>query len=187
MVSIKHLVFAALLGTAACAPTTTEPPPSAAQEEVASLWTADTRTILTGDAARSLAQQCSRVSPGPVEGVWTPTDADVDALEDDLLLRVARELESAGQVPSPGGYYRQYAGFVLGGKRVIYANGVDESAVGDERDTREAVRVPGYSWRTHAVRICDGGTITFGVEYDPATRQFSNFEFNGSLGGPVAN
>jgi len=176
MISAKHLLFAALLGAAACAPTPSEPSPGAAQDEVAELWTADTRTILGGDAARTLARQCSRISPGPVEDVWTPTDAEVDALENDLILLLARELEKVGQSPSPGGYHRQYAGFVIGGKRVIYVNGVNESAI---------QRAPNpdhpFDWRTQAVQICDGGTITFGAEYDVATRRLSNFAFNGAL------
>ena len=176
MVSLKHAVIAAALAAASCAPTPSEPPPGAAQEAVAELWTADTRTILTGDAARTLARQCSRVSPGPVEDVWTPTDAEVDALENDLILSVAREMEKAGQSPSPGGYYRQYAGYVIGGKRIIYVNGVDEGAVEREPDPAHP-----FDWRTQGIQICDGGTITFGVEYDPATRQFSNFAFNGSI------
>jgi hypothetical protein len=176
MVSVKHVWLALLLAAAACAPTPSEPPPGAAQDQVAELWTANTRTILNGDAARTLAHQCSRVSPGPVEDVWTPTDAEVDALENDLILLVARELEGAGQSPSPGGFYRQYAGFVIGGRRVIYVNGVDESAVERESDPAHP-----FDWRTQAVQICDGGPIAFGVEYDPAMRQFSTFAFNGSI------
>jgi hypothetical protein len=173
MISIKPLVLIALTAAAACAPS--EPRTGAAQEEVAELWTADTRTVLTGDAARMLARQCSRISPGPAEGIWTPTDAEADAIEDELILLVAREMENAGQSPSPGGYYRQYAGFVIGGHRVIYVNGVDESAI--EHDTNS--QHP-FDWRTQPILICDGGPITFGVEYDPATRQFSNFAFNGA-------
>ena len=176
MVSVKQVWLALLLAAAACAPTPSEPQPGAAQEQVAELWTADTRTVLTGDAARTLARQCSRVSPGPVEDVWAPTDAEVEAIEDDLILLVARELENAGQSPSPGGYYRQYAGFVIGGRRIIYVNGVDESAI-----QREPNPAHPFDWRTQAVQICDGGPITFGAEYDPATRQFSNFAFNGSV------
>lgn len=166
------LAIAALLASAACAPNPTEPPSGAAQEQVAELWPADTRTVLTGDAARSLARQCSRVSPGPVEDVWTPSDAEIAAMEDALILRVARELETAGESPSPGGYYRQIAGFVVGGKRIIYVNGVRETAI--ERDAARS-----FDWHTQPVLICDGGSITFGVEYDPATQTFSNFAFNG--------
>lgn len=167
----------AALTIAACAPTSPPAPPGAAQEEVAELWTADTRTVLTSDQAMALARQCSRVSPGPVESVWTPTDAEVDALENELILLVAREMEEAGQDPSPGGYYRQYAGFVIGGRRLIYVNGVDESVVQHEPDAAHP-----FNWREQAVQICDGGPITFGVEYDTTTQRFSNFAFNGSIG-----
>jgi hypothetical protein len=174
MVSARRIFPIFFLALAACAPTTAPPaPPEAAvQEAVASLWTADTRTILTGDAARALRHQCSRVSPGPVTDVWTPTDGDIAALEDQLILRLSSELEQRGESPSPGAYYRQYAGFVIGGKRVIYVNGVSENAIDAFHPS---------NWRTYAVQICDGGAITFGAEYDPATRQFSNFAFNGAL------
>jgi hypothetical protein len=173
---MKRTLPAALaLVLAACAPTA--PPPGAAQEEVAELWTADTRTVLTGDAAMALARQCSRVSPGPVESQWTPTDSEVDALENELILLVAREMEEAGQDPAPGGYYRQYAGFVINGRRVIYVNGVDESAVQRAPDPAHQ-----FDWRTQPITICDGGPITFGVEYDTGAQRFSNFAFNGSIG-----
>lgn len=184
MVSVKHFLFAALLAAAACAPMPSEPPVSTAQAQVARLWTADTRAVLTGDAARSLARQCSRIAPGPVESVWTPTPAQLDALEGELILLVSRELEAADIPPSPGDYHRQYAGFVIGGRQVIYVNGIHESAASDERDAREAVHRPGYSWRTHAVQICDGGPIAFGVEYNPVTLEFTNFSFNGTVHGP---
>jgi hypothetical protein len=178
MVSLKRLLPILFLALGACAqpPEPPTPAPGAVQEEVASLWTADTRTILTGDAARALTHQCSRASPGPITDVWTPTDAEIAALEDALILRVASELEQRGESPSPGDYYRQYAGFVIGGKRIVYANGVSETAI--EREPNPAHP---FDWRTQAVQICDGGSITFGVEYDPATRQFSNFAFNGAL------
>lgn len=174
MTALKHLLIAAFAALAACAPTPSEPQGGAAQQTPAQLWTADTRTVLTGDAARALTHQCSRVSPGPVDDLWTPSGAEIEALENELILLVAREMEAAGQTPSPGGYYRQYAGFVIGGQRVIYVNGVDESAV--ERDPARA-----FDWRTQPITICDGGPITFGVEYDPAARQFSNFAFNGGF------
>ncbi|GAM97634.1 hypothetical protein U91I_01261 [alpha proteobacterium U9-1i] len=172
MRSFTILVFAAV-ALAACAPTSSTPPPAdAVQEAGASLWSASTRTILSGDAARALGRQCSRVSPGPIEGVWTPTDTDAAAVDDQLVMFVARKLEERGMSPSPGGYHRQYAGFVIGGKRVIYVNGVEEQALGLSSNST-------FDWRTQPVQICDGGSITFGVEYDPATRQFSNFAFNG--------
>jgi hypothetical protein len=178
MVSVIRLFPILFLALAACAPATTRPAPEGAvQGEVAALWTADTRTILTGDAARDLAHQCSRVSPGPVSDLWTPTDAEIAALEDQLIHRVASELEQRGESPSPGGYYRQYAGFVVDGRHIIYVNGVDDRGI--DSDPGPAFH-PG-NWRTYAIQICDGGTITFGAEYDPATQQLSNFAFNGQF------
>jgi hypothetical protein len=38
-----------------------------------------------------------------------------------------------------------------------------------------------FDWRTQALSICDGGTITFGAEYDAETHQVSKFAFNGAL------
>lgn len=181
MVSVRQFFPILFLALAACTQPEENrlccaaPEPPAVQDGVASLWTPETRTVLTGDAARALAHQCSRISPGPVSDVWTPSDADLDTLEDPLIVQLARELEARGESPSPGGYYRQYAGFVIGGKRVIYVNGVSEAAI--ERDLGNAT----FDWRTQPVQICDGGSITFGAEYDPATHQISNFAFNDAL------
>jgi hypothetical protein len=108
--------------------------------------------------------------------VWTPSAAQLDALEDDLILLLSRQLEAAGESPSPGDYYRQYAGFVIGGRRVIYVNGVRSDAV------ERANPAHPFDWRMQATAICDGGPITFGVEYDVQTRQLSRFSFNGSVG-----
>jgi hypothetical protein len=180
MVFMKHLFVAALIsGAAACAQTTAPPASDAVQEQVARLWTPDTRTVLNGDAALGLTQQCSRISPGPVESTWTPTPAQLDALEDELILLLSRQLEAAGISPSPGDYYRQYAGFVIEGRQIIYVNGVGASAI-----EVEPIPYHPFDWQTQATQICDGGPITFGVEYDVGTRQFSHFSFNGDAGGP---
>ncbi len=176
MTLFKPLFFTALIPFAACAPAPPAPQTDAVQDAPAQLWTTNTRTILTDDAARALTHQCSRISPGPVERIWTPGASDIEVVEDTLILEVARQQEARGDTPSPGGYYRQYAGFVIGGRRIIYINGVDESAIQHDPD-------PGhpFDWRTQAVQICDGGPITFGAEYDPATRRIFNFAFNGSV------
>jgi hypothetical protein len=36
-----------------------------------------------------------------------------------------------------------------------------------------------FDWHRQVVGVCDGGPAFFGVEYDPATKRFSHFEFNG--------
>jgi hypothetical protein len=173
---LRRLLIALVLASAACTPAERSSPPGAVQEEPALLVAPATRTVLSGEQAMALARQCSRISPGPVQSVWTPSAADLDALDNALASFLAQLLEQAGSTASPGEYYRQAAGFVIGGRRVIYVNGVHSDAV-----ERVNPNHP-FDWRTQAHLICDGGPITFGVEYDPATAQFSNFAFNGSVG-----
>lgn len=131
--------------------------------------------VLTAEKAQTLAKQCSRISPGPVTGTWQPSASDIRELEAGLGVELATQLmpEDAAK---PDDYYRQYAGLIVGGgRRIIYVNGLHRSAV--ERapeDQRE-------SWKTEPAMICDGGSITFGVEYDPATKTFAKFAFNGRI------
>jgi hypothetical protein len=174
MSRILALVLA--LSTVACTPSETTTA-GAVQERPALLAAPDTRTVLVGEQAMRLTHQCSRISPGPVEGEWTPTRAQLDALDNALADFLAHRLEEAGSQASPGDYYRQTMGFVIGGRRVVYVNGVERSAVEREPDPAHP-----FDWRTHAIGICDGGPITFGVEYDPETGAFSHFAFNGSVG-----
>jgi hypothetical protein len=173
---MRRLLIALALAAAACTPAEQTPQPVAIQEGPALLAAPETRTMLSGEQAMALARQCSRISPGPVQSEWTPSAADLDALDTALAFFLAQRLEEAGSTASPGAYYRQVAGFVIGGQRVIYVNGVHSDAV-----ERVNPNHP-FDWRTQAHMICDGGPITFGVEYDPETGAFSNFAFNGSVG-----
>lgn len=185
MVSAKRLLLLAFFALAACArepepePLCCGPhePPKHVQDQIAVFSSADHRTILPTLAAYDLGRQCSRISPGPIESTWLPSDEDVEAVETPLNVLLTERLAKAGSDAAPGDYYRQYAGLVIGGRRVIYVNGVHARAVEPEADPAR----PSNDWRTRVVRICDGGPITFGVEFDPTTGQFANFAFNGSI------
>ncbi len=117
--------------------------------------------IFPAERAAALTRQCSRSAPRP-EGAWLPTLDDIARLEPGLT----RALADA-QV-QPGAYYRQYGGLIVGGRRIIYVNGVRNAVAGGD-------------WRDAPISICDGGALAFGVEYDPASGAFSHFEFNGHL------
>jgi hypothetical protein len=164
MVSVKHLAAALVLFASSCAAPAAPPSP----------YPPNTGAVFEGERARALITQCSRTSPGPVEGTWTPTQADVAWLESELPDLVERERQR--QWPddrfASTDFYRQYGGLIIHGRRVVYVNGVRSSEI--ERDLGVA------DWRIHAISICDGGPITFGVEYDLQTRMFSNFAFNGA-------
>lgn len=156
MVYVKHFLAAACLTLVACTP-----PPARAS------FTAPYE-IFDGERALELTEQCSRPSPGPVGGTWTPTDADIRGMDPALLARVSEELRNANAQENAAAYIRQYGGLVINGRRVIYTHGF-----------LQRIDDPDEGWRSHPMVICDGGEITFGVEYDPETQTFANFAFNG--------
>jgi hypothetical protein len=117
--------------------------------------------IFPAEQAASLTRQCSRTTPRP-EGAWQPLPSDIAKLEPGLAnLLIAQKVQ-------PGAYYRQYGGLTVGGRHLIYVNGVRNAVVRAD-------------WRSNAISICDGGALAFGVEYDPATGAFAHFAFNGQL------
>ena len=161
----------------------TQPAARSAQTDIiASPFPVETAAVFEAEKARELTHQCSRIAPGPVEGAWAPSSADISALEPALAPLIEAQLENeAATYDEPRWshgveYYRQYGGLIIGGRRVIYINGVHKTAIERDPDPEHPL-----DWRTQAVGICDGGSITFGVEYDPAARSFSNFAFNGAL------
>jgi hypothetical protein len=61
---------------------------------------------------------------------------------------------------------RQYGGLMVSTHKLIYVNAFK-------------IRDINGDWRKRAISMCDGGPAFFGVEYDPAAKTFSHFEFNG--------
>jgi len=145
------------------------------------VFSPDKGTILPASESKAVAHQCSRRSPGPIEGTWQPTAAQIKDLEarlPDVLHRNLKNYQSSTHIGSryhyspPSRYYRQYIGFRIGGRKLIYVNAL---MISDEE-------LPYLNdWRTKAEIVCDGGAMAFGVEYDPATKTFQNFAFNGAL------
>jgi hypothetical protein len=163
-----RFVFLLALFVAACVgtPVATNPYP------------ADTRTVFAGEHALELIRQCSRPSPGPVEGTWTPSPDQLDALEARLPALFDQQLlvQWPHAHATATDYYRQYGGLIIDGRRLIYVNGFHKH-LAKGRIARDSSR----TWRDYPVQVCDGGPIVFGAEYDPATREFSHFEFNGAI------
>ncbi len=161
--------------------------------------------IVPAEYAPSVLQQCSRATPPAPESFWTPTPAEIAAVDRRLLGEVrpafwARWRDNyAGVDPPelrPPRYVRQYVGLAYGQRRVFYGNGFmphmalstdsaerswygaegegADSAVTDSAraSLRERIEREGYV-------VCDGGEWYFGIEYEPARRQFRNLQFNG--------
>ena len=123
--------------------------------------------------------QCSRERPGDVTGYWLPQAAQIVELERRLPDLLDREIHRIVRTNDPHGpqmpnYLRQYAGLVIGGRKIIYVNGflADQTRPGDGL-------VRKTDWRSRPVSVCDGYINYFGVEYDPETRDFAHLAFNG--------
>ena len=175
-----------------------------ARKELASLSQAPTtRKLLNAQwgavfppaSAGQLLRQCSR-TPTPIQGTWNPSPDQVRLLEGPLSVLLDHQLSALrlpdSLRPHAGDYYRQYAGVIVGGRRIIYVNGFHKTQVAETRtfltehrndsaalrNFPSAFRDSDY-WRGVATMVCDGGEYYFGVEYDPETHRFRNFSFNG--------
>lgn len=133
-----------------------------------------TSAIFLGESARQLVRLCGHPPLGPIEGVWTPSEADIAMLEPALFALLGRELRRTGSDRTPEGYYRQYGGLILGGRRVIYVNGFAAEVV----HSMHRLMTPWVDWRTVSMTVCGDDPVAFRVEYDPAHRSFPSFEYN---------
>lgn len=107
---------------------------------------------------------------GRVTEYWTPSEGDVRALEAGLASFLQ---ENSGSFSAQGvpvwerldEYTRQYAGIVLDGKRVIYANYFCNTA--------------GMDWKKNFVLVMDGGECYFQLMYDPGSGAYFDLRVNG--------
>jgi hypothetical protein len=129
--------------------------------------------ILEGATVPTMLSQCSRNAPAAGEGTWQPAAADILAVEADLAAALAAQHQAGSPDWSraPQGWLRQYVGIVRGGRRFIYGNFIPDDMPGMEPER----------WRHQPGRICDGGPVFFGVEYDVSARRFTHFAFNGAV------
>lgn len=128
--------------------------------------------VLSLNEGPNLLDQC-RETPDAT-AFWLPDSAQISELDNGFDAAAAAALAKRGERPSERGYNRQYIGVVAGGKKRIYVN-----AFFRDFDLADATSPLKDYWRTHAIQICDGGSYYFGAVYDPATKTFSDFAFNG--------
>src|SRR4051812_6741875 len=117
-------------------------------------------TILPISQGRAVLAQCSRDTPEPVTGFWTPSVAQIDAIEQ----RLPKLLRSSGHKIKLGDSHRQYIGFIFRGKRLIYLNAFPADDIASWHSRAD--------WKKTAWIVCDGGDVYWGVEFDPATQTF---------------
>jgi hypothetical protein len=143
----------------------------------------ETAIILPEDKAWASATQCSRPVPHAVKGVWTPDRETVVRLEKALALALVDALRRAPIPESrrypPTDYYRQYAGLVVNGKRIVYVNGFHRKYLA--RSTRGGRTL---AWQMTPINVCDGAEWFFGAEFDVAAERIENVHFNGNVSTP---
>lgn len=151
-------------------------------------------TVFPGKHAFELLGLCSHDTPHGVQGAWDPSPEQISALERDLPQALAdiiathprtwqavNNLVTAYADHDFVGYDRQYGGFLIGGRRLIYVSAFPhEERDFDGTDMMDMWR-KGPDWRHHVVTVCDGGDKWFGVLYDPQTGRFEDFQFGGHL------
>jgi hypothetical protein len=137
--------------------------------------------VLPPSQAASVAYLCSRPGPPVVRRGWAPTPAQINQLEADLaplLTSIADTLTRAhGETrPSLRDYYRQYVGLELvTGERVVYVNAFAPLVL---KLTAGFGRGADW-WKREPALVCDGWRAYWGVEYDPSSRRFRGFSFDG--------
>jgi len=164
---LSVVILAALLGMSACK----------AERNSAALipsWAA----LVPSQNAAVVGQPC-----GPplhaAEGIWSPSQEDIRRLERQLNLvleeSLARSLLPDSLRPAVNDYYRQYAGVIVNGRRLIYVTGFHRQYLASVQQLHGDTT----AWRTQPVLVCDGGEFYFGAAYDPSDGHFIAFQFNG--------
>jgi len=168
--------FATIVLLAACgpAPNSKAPARPGAMTNLDGAFAADTGAILPENKAAELILQCGGDPPDRVQGTWLPTVAQVAAIESKLgsLLTARLRALSTSDLATPklSEYNRQYAGLVIGRKRIICVNGF-------LRRILDGPNSHSLNWRAEPVLVCDGGWSFFGVEYDIDSETFGDLAF----------
>ena len=170
------LTFITSLGFTGCASTRTastytyENPPLG-------VLISDRGVVFEGAPAIHLFAQCSRPSPDASGGIWVPEAEIIEVLES----RFPDFYQQATSIRhlSLEFYYRQYAGFIDHGRKLVYASFFPWFTPSKEMQAEDPVRWDPERWKKEPVIICDGGGRFFGVVFDPESKTFEDFEMNG--------
>lgn len=106
---------------------------------------------------------------GDVE-YWSPSEADIHAVEDGLPAYLQENLSAFQNTSVPiweqlDEYKRQYIGVVFEGNKVVYANYFCDET--------------GLDWKKEFVMVLDGGACYFQFKFDPNTGEFFGLQVNG--------
>jgi hypothetical protein len=165
--------------------------PEQAPAGVADAFDPELSAVFPPERAQQLVAQCSR-SFAKVDGTWMPTSAQImqfeAILEPSLRAELMLDSNGAASYRTVADFYRQYAGLLVGGHHLIYANGFHRSHVQDVQQWLSAARTekelssfpkqfrgPDF-WKGTPVDVCDGGRHYWAAAFDVDTGRLILFK-----------
>jgi hypothetical protein len=143
-------------------------PPCSAAQSTQPLLAADGIVPIAIERAPELFHQCSRSAPLASTEVWLPSREQTSELEQALPAYIARRRSSGRKAPADlDTYFRQYVGFTRNGESLVYANLFPRAVATHPRPAGAPVR------------ICDGGSLFWGIAYNLGKHSFEPPQFNG--------
>jgi len=107
---------------------------------------------------------------GEWEGFWTPTESDIESLENGLL-EALEEIDCNPYIRQHlDTYRRQYVGVIVGKDRRVLVNAFPAPDEGFDSK---------YYWRHQFVFVEDGGYHYWRIQFDPASGRYDQFDQNG--------
>jgi hypothetical protein len=164
--------------------------PAPSPSSPADVPAAERFTVLPASQAARVLRSCSPVPGGDALSArlaWVPDTPLVRQVEVrlpmllDSVLPIMARANGLEHVATRDRYYRQYIGFELEGRHLVYVHGFHETLL-RAFATGERDIIP---WRSDLMDVCDAGAAVFGVFYDPGTGAFGRLEFSDSFNGAV--
>jgi hypothetical protein len=130
--------------------------------------------LLPASEAKTVVAEYPKSGPKSINGVWEPTQADIDGLEINLhqISEMSRKSKSPWmQIEHPENYIRQYVGVLQDGQKRIYINAFCGFNGGQPPQTSY--------WKNHLYIIYDGGSCVWRSMYDITSKTFLELSING--------
>ena len=127
----------------------------------------------TGDR---LLRQCSRLTPKNTSDFWTPTEKEIQLLEEKFKRVLKLKTFNKQRISNLNKFAFQYLGVTIDGKRFIYVNAF---CIGDKNDDSKFQMHE--KWKTDPIVMCDGGDCYWGVLFDLDKLKFKDLAINGVI------
>lgn len=117
-----------------------------------------------------------KLTPNDTVTRWTPSDAEIDELENSLISFISKQkkINQIGNYPiiskKLNKYIRQYAGYISSeGEKIIYVN-----CFWYEKDDPFS-----KGWEKRLIQVFDGGSYYWQIHFNVRKKEFSGFSVNG--------